>query len=70
MIWLRSDKKWGVDENPKTSAMVVQRAYTSQETGAQAPTNSDYDQRARDFDISIISNSINLALRNFSEYFS
>ena len=70
MFWLKRDKKWVEDKNPKASAMVGQTASASQKKGAQAPTNLDYDQRARDVAISNVSHAINLALRNFSESFS
>jgi len=70
MFWLRRDKQWVADKDPKSSAMVGQTALASQETGAQAPTNLDYDQCVRDVAISNFSHAINLALRNFSESFS
>jgi len=59
-----------LQKNPKASAMLGQTASASQETGAQVPTNLDYDQRTRDVAISNVSHAINLALRNFSESFS
>ena len=70
MFWLKRGNKWVADKNPKASAMVGQTASASQKKGAQAPTNLDYDQRARDVAISNVSHAINLALRNFTESFS
>jgi len=70
MFWLKRGNKLVADRNPKASAMVGKTASASQETGAQASTNLDYDQRARDVAISNVSHAINLALQNFTESFS